>query len=327
MGAVQRRAEGDHLHVGILASEQAALQSCVDGHHGGLFLVELLVGLFHHLQQAALHIGLPSRIGASELTAAASQFGEAHQSLGQHVLGRVNRAAKQSHDGELLAVGLHDGEVQRGLHQSGHILAHADNAVGGYHNGIDEFLCVGFGHHLRGHLHILEFHEEVWFHVAEFFLHPAGHLLKLFHDAVFMLFRHGENHLCVARDGITHVAAAHAYQTDATLGNPAYVTEHDLVGVAASAVDLHSGVTALQATDGELHGAVFLRSRFGLVRDGHGGVYAAGATHIQLALGLRVEVQQVVALQHAFLKAKSAGHAGLFVCGEKSLQRTVLDGL
>ena len=60
-------------------------------------------------------------------------------------------------------------------------------------------------------------------------------------------------------------------------------------------------------------------------RPGAGGVAAARAADVQLALVLGVEVQQDRALEEARLEVVRAGEAGLLVDGEQELERPVLE--
>ena len=173
----------------------------------------------------------------------------------------------------------------------------------------------------------LVFHEEVGLDVGKLFLHPAGHFVELLEDALGVLLGEGDDGFGVARDGVAHVAALDADQAQAALGNPAQVAEDQLVDVGAAAVDFHAAMAALEAAEGQLVGHHALGGLLGGEGDIDGGIDTAGAAHVELALGLAVEVQQVVAVQLAFLQAEGTGHAGLLVGGDEGLQRAVLDGL
>ena len=142
-----------------------------------------------------------------------------------------------------------------------------------------------------------------------------------------MLLRHGDDGFGVARDSVAHVAAFEADETDAAFGHPAEVTEEELVGVGAAGVDFHAGVTALETADGELIGHHALGCFLGFVGDGESSVDTAGAADVEFALGLGVEVEEVVAVELAFLQAEGTGHASLLVGGDEGLEGSVLDSL
>ena len=104
------------------------------------------------------------------------------------------------------------------------------------------------------------------------------------------------------------------------------MAEHQFVGIGAAGVDFHAGVTAFETADGELVGNHAFGGFLGGVGDGHGGVDTAGAAHVEFALGLGVEVEEVVTVKFTLLQAEGAGHAGLFVSGDEGLEGSVLDG-
>lgn len=327
VGAVECGAEGDHLHVGVFAAEEAALETCVDCHDCGFFLVEFLVGGLHGLEELAVHVGFPAGICSGELAFAAAHFGEADESFGEDVLGGVDAGADECHEGKDFAVGADFGEVEGGFDEVFHVVAHALNAVGGDHHHVDELLGVGFGHDFGAEANFLAGGEEVGLDGGEFFLDPAGDFVEFFEDAVDVLFGHCEDYFGVAGDGVAEGSAVDADEADAAFGNPAEHAEHDFVGVGAAGVDFHAAVAAEEAADGELVGAVAFGCGLGGVGDAHGGVDAAGAADIEFALGFGVEVEEEVAFEFAFLEAEGAGHAGFFVGGDEGFDGAVLDGL
>ena len=62
MGVLNGRSEGNHLHTRVVASDDAALQACVDSDDAGLGVELLLLDLLHHLQDMPVEIGFPSRV-------------------------------------------------------------------------------------------------------------------------------------------------------------------------------------------------------------------------------------------------------------------------
>ena len=82
-------------------------------------------------------------------------------------------------------------------------------------------------------------------------------------------------------------------------------------------------MTAVEAGDDNL--VALHASGNGRVAVVHGDdtVETAGATHIELALGFGVEVDEDLTLEGTLLQTESSRHAGLLVNGEEHFQRTV----
>ena len=325
--ALESRSEADHIHVRILAAEEAAFQASVDSHDSGFLLVEFFVGLLHSFEERALHVGFPTRISAAEFAGATGEFSQAYQAFGESFLGCVDRGAEESLDGEVFASGFDDGEVERSLDEAFHIAAHADNAVGSDHHGVDNLLGVGVGDDILRHAYLFVFHEEVRFDGSEFLFDPRSHLVEFSEDALGVFFRESDDRFAVARNSVAHVAAIDADKTEATFSHPAKMAEEKLVDIGTAGVDLHTGVATLESAEGELVGDIVLGGFLGGVGYRHGGVDAASATNIELALGLGVEIEKELALKFAGLETESTGHTCFLVGGDESLEGTVFDGL
>ena len=207
-----------------------------------------------------------------------------------------------------------------------HIAAHADNAVGSDHHGVDDLLSVGVGDDILRHAYLFVFHEEVRFDGSEFLFDPRSHLVEFGEDALGVFFRESDDSFAVARDSVAHVAAADANEAESTFSHPTEMAEEEFVDVGAAGVDFHTRVAALEAAEREFVGAVVLGSLFGGVGYRHSGVDAAGAADIEFAFGFGVEVEEELTLEFACLEAKGASHASFLVGGDKSLERAVFDG-
>ena len=89
---------------------------------------------------------------------------------------------------------------------------------------------------------------------------------------------------------------------------------------------LNPGMAPLEPLDRQLQGPEITRGhRLGLIAERDVGVESAGAAHIELALGLGVEVEQDIALEQPFFQAESAVHAGLLGRGEERFEGAVYE--
>ena len=90
-------------------------------------------------------------------------------------------------------------------------------------------------------------------------------------------------------------------------------------------MDVAAGVSTLAARQTYVQCDIAILNRHRYVAECSRGVHTAGAAHVQFAFGLRVQVQQRLALQPAALERKRTVHTGLFVHGEECLQRRMND--
>src|SRR6516164_7265141 len=89
-------------------------------------------------------------------------------------------------------------------------------------------------------------------------------------------------------------------------------------------MDVHAGVAAMQAGDLDaLSRSALCANASDLAA--HGAVHAAGATDAEIADRFRIEVQEILGLEHAGGELGSAGEAGFFVDRKYKFQRAVGD--
>ena len=100
--------------------------------------------------------------------------------------------------------------------------------------------------------------------------------------------------------------------------------EEHLHGITTTEIDVHAGVAALEAGEGELVGDGTLLCLLLLIAKGCGDVHAAGAADEDLTHHLRVEVDEVLALDVSGEQLVCADHTFLLVDGEDRLNRTML---
>ena len=103
--------------------------------------------------------------------------------------------------------------------------------------------------------------------------------------------------------------------------------EEHLHGITPTEVDIHAGVAALEAGEGDLVGDSTLLRLLLLVAQRCGDVHAAGAADEDLAHHLGVEVDEVLALDVSSDQLVSTDHTLLLVDGEDRLDGAVLQRL
>mmetsp|Transcript_3934 Transcript_3934/g.12006 ORF Transcript_3934/g.12006 Transcript_3934/m.12006 type:complete len:411 (-) Transcript_3934:2-1234(-) len=143
----------------------------------------------------------------------------------------------------------------------------------------------------------------------------------------------GHRHTSVAltRDRVDHRSAAEGAQAQLVtelclLGGGAQQLRHELDGVAAATVDVHTGVAALQTAHLEIQAGEGAIGCIGCPghRQADVGFEPAGAAHADGVLFLAVQVDEQVGLEEGCLaKTLRPAHGGLFVHGEEALERTV----
>ena len=134
-----------------------------------------------------------------------------------------------------------------------------------------------------------------------------------------------EHGVGLARDGVAQIAAVEVAQTQlVALHALPQQTGHRLVRIDAALVDVVARVAAQQVRNVDPEEGVVLRRRLGRVAERGDGVDAARTADEDLAIVLRVEVDEVLAREHPLAQLESAGEARLLVHGEQRLQRTVL---
>ena len=133
---------------------------------------------------------------------------------------------------------------------------------------------------------------------------------------------------CLARNGVAHVAALEAGELAVELHKQVVDhAGHELVGVGTALVDLQTGMPATKALEGEATGHKTCGRRFFLIRKVCSDVDATGATDVDLALLLGVEVEQNLAGEFAGGQVERAVHACLLIAGDKGFQWPVLQVL
>ena len=108
------------------------------------------------------------------------------------------------------------------------------------------------------------------FHVLDEELHAFLNAFELIFDGdtlflheslevLYLVFRQGEHHLSLERNGVSHVSAVPLGETRAHfrhgLANQAH---HLLVGICATLVDFEAGVSATQAFESNLYGCLLI---------------------------------------------------------------------
>ena len=124
----------------------------------------------------------------------------------------------------------------------------------------------------------------------------------------------------LAGDGVGLVSAGHRDQLQSFAEPGIKESSHLLDGIDPSLVDVIPAVPPLTASDKEADDGFLRRDRFGPPAAGNLRIDTAGASDEQLALILRIQVDQGLAGEEALFQGLGTVHAGLFGDGEKALQ-------
>ena len=218
-------------------------------------------------------------------------------------------------------------QVGRGLYQTLHRLAHRLHTVGASNHGLNQLLGNSLLDHLGGSSNLLSLDLDRILDTRElgnYHINVVGnHLLEL---VPLRSLDHNRS-LSLARNCVAQTATINRAKQQLLLFlNGIDQTEHQLISVSALQDDLDTRVTTLQALDSDLGSTITLSgSSLSLIFESGACVQTTCATNIQFTLGLRIEVQQNVALQQAALQTECTVHTRLLSCSEQSLDSAVLD--
>ena len=153
-------------------------------------------------------------------------------------------------------------------------------------------------------------------------------LLQLNLKLLCVLLGHTEDCISLARDCVAQVTAAEVAQTyvELLLGDPQH-TCNDLIRISQTVVDVVTRVTSLQIRHVQTIVDIILRRYLRRKAERSDGVDTARATDEDLALVLRVEINQILSREHTLAQLESTRKTRLLINREESLNRTVLDGL
>ena len=214
------------------------------------------------------------------------------------------------------------GDVRRGFHHAVqlrvltdgvdaviHGLQGGDEAAG--HGGVDDRLGLGALHRPD---HLCVGHVELVFHLSAEDVPVGLHLLL-------HIVGHGDDEHAVAGDGVVQLARMELGQLHALIALPRLIEEaaQQLDGVGTLLVDVVARVSARESlqlgTQEELTGAGSLTLK-GELRSG---VAATGARDENLALVLRIQIDEVVARHESALHALGTAQSRLLVASEDAL--------
>ena len=324
MDVLHLRADGHAVQSRQLLAEEAALQSGVDGLHLRLLAEHLPVGIHHNLPEVGFLPVLPGGIVAGFLALGTVEFRQLLEPVQQLPLLLVDAAAHGKVQMQPL-LQLQHAQVQAGLGQALYVLAPGLDTVGG---------AVQQGNHPGGILrtqavapqgiHIVPVDGSVGLVVL-----PANLLLELLGNVIDFLRVHPQGYqgaLTAVGNYIVLVAAGELGQADGhSLLNPLQKQAHNLIGVGTVFVNLHTGVTALQALHhqadtGTVNGPA-------LHRQSQVGSGTAGAGYGEHPFIVGVQVDEGTAPKPGKVNIRSAEHSRFLVHGDNHFQRGVRNGL
>ena len=277
------------------------------------------------MQNGRVDIGLPARIIAAQFDLHTCHREASGQAVGQEVFHRVARAARQDAYVGLSASDEDDGQIGRSLDRIGHGGNHSHHAILTGHQHVDHAVLNLFGHNGSGHVNFFHLQADALLDGCVF----GSDLCFVLADVVVQtvhIFGVEQHHgMSLARDGVAHVAAFERSQLAIELKQQVVNDAHQqLVGIAAAFVYFEARVSAAQSFQRQLACYEAFSGCFFLILKRSGEVDTAGATDVQFAFFLGVEVQQDVALQGSGFQPESTYHARFLVFGDEHFQRSVL---
>ena len=159
----------------------------------------------------------------------------------------------------------------------------------------------------------------------EFGLQVGGEQIIAFDELAFEPLRHAENGVGFAGNGVAEVSAVEVAQFQfARLHAVPQQARNGLVRVDAALVDVVARVPTLQIRNVNAEEGVILRRRLHRAVERGDGVDAARTADEDLALILRIEIEEVFAREHPLAQFERAREARLLIDGEQRFERPVL---
>ncbi len=294
----------DHLHLSLVAE-----LACID--------------LLEQGQQLGLRVRRPARVAAFHLDFATGQQEQAFHLARQHPGTGIQQGAHHQVGEQLALFHHHHAQVVGGFHHALDALAHALDAMRRRVQGSEDRALIRARHHLA-QLDPLLHHGDALVDASQFKTHQALERIQLGRHLVRIRGRESHCGESLARQGVARGAALE--RRHAQIGfrfQLADQTNQNLVGVAATQMNIGAGMTAAQAFDHQAGGLI--ASGHGLARIAAADVdiNAAGAAHVELAPLFGIDIDQVLALQKAGTQAQRAAHAGFLIQCQQHLDRPV----
>ena len=136
------------------------------------------------------------------------------------------------------------------------------------------------------------------------------------------LLRNSDDGCCFTRNCITHVTALYARQASLEVRYCILEeAEEQLNRIRTLQVNIATRVTALAALDLNAQSDIAFFGLHRLIGESRLAVDTSGATYIEFAFGLRVQIQQVFTFEPTAFEIIRSIHAGFFIDREERLQR------
>ena len=136
------------------------------------------------------------------------------------------------------------------------------------------------------------------------------------------LFRNRDDGRCLTRDRIAHISAFYTRQSCFEISYRILEeTEQQFDRIRTLQMNIATRVTTLATLYFYLECNVAFFGIYRLIRERSFRVYTTGTTYIQLALGFRIEVEKVFALEPTTLQVIRTIHTGFLINREERLQR------
>ena len=310
----------------IVRTDDAALEPGVNGRHGRPATEKAFVRRDHRCQNRGIHVGIPAVVSPAQDDFGPGELEHRGDALAQIALLAADRAAQQALYRDPAAGRDDAGQVRGRLHEPLHRRAHSHDAVRTSVHGTDQPSLRIRIDQRSGQGRFFGRHAHAFVDAPELLAHGPFEIAHGLAERPGFGSRHRHDGPGLARDRIAQPASVDARQAQAEclLGHFEQAEQNE-VRIAPLQHDLDAGMAALKPLHLDEESRRGSGYGFFFIGKSHRRIKPSGAAHVQLALGLRVEIDQYVAPQHSAFQPVRADHAGLLGGGDQRLDRTVLD--
>ena len=325
---VQGRPHRDGVKARQRVGEQAAFQARVDGLHLHLFSKQLPVALFKYLADPGILSVAPARIFPAAGVRKAKGLCQKPKSGLHLLLERSHRGPGREHQHQPVRLCPDDAHVHGAYHEAVHMHVAALHAVRRQVHG-RHVVLRGLCRNGRGLRSLFFFHSaRKAFLIRRDFSRQhlcqlSGQLLRL---RSLVRLRVNQGSMALSGNGVVLIAARQIHKPSIrVLHQLPHDSRHQAVGVLALLVDIHAGVSALQAADGKTQQRAL--RRLSLNRPRALDPQAPGAAHRSDSLVLGIHIDHGAGGDQRLIQGGSSIEPHLLLCGKDALHRRMYERL
>ena len=305
----------------ILLEEESALQTSVDGTHLHLLTEESLISRLGALEQCRVRVWCPTRIAIRVNNLTTSRYECALDVELSILLGTLQRGALRCGYHNLILAELHRGEVCRGLDQARHSSRHSQHTRRNTNQSQEQVALCLLAKYCGWSINLLKLNLSTLLNQSKLCAESLGKGLCIGHKLLCLCAWYTQDDVGLAWNGVAEISAIEVCelsteQSCATLCD----TRCQLVGVGVSLVDIVTRVTTQKTTYAHLVEGVVAWALLGHKRQVGQCVDTSRTTDKDLALILRVEVDEVLALHHTLAEVECSCEASLLVYRKECLE-------